>query len=266
MKKLFIFLLTLVLLFVPLNVCALENRFETAHDFYCYFTAHHKFPDYVCGVYSENGGLKHLTIMVLEGEEGQKGKEEILYWIKDDSTVSFSYGKYSYNYLSSIQDEVVKCFGTDTGFVAAAVSDNRNLVEVGVLKERKDSEKTNELISELTEKYGDAICFFYTDLIYTYDDIGGANNTFDTITVSENTFFSLWLFVGVLLVLLVVVVALWLVTVSHRKKLLVTVQGHTKDLSNKFSNKKIEAMVQNTQEDVPLELEERILNKIDNKN
>ena len=104
MKKLTAVLLVLTLLFgFSLTAFAEEAKFEKMKDLNNYWAENDAYPDWFCGVWTETGSLNNLVVAVLDTEEGERGKQEILDLIEDDSSVTFTYGEYSRNYLVSVQ-------------------------------------------------------------------------------------------------------------------------------------------------------------------
>lgn len=264
MKKAVVCLLTLVLLLTSVNAVAAESRFDTAGEMYSYFQAHGKFPDYFCGMWSTDGSMYKMTISVLDTEEGEKGKQEILDWVRDDEGITFTYAEYSLNFLWQIHDEAVGYFKADAGVVSAAVCDDKNIIEVGILEEYKDNEKTKEIIKSLSDKYGDAVSVKYTDLNYCIDEVTGV------VTPAEKLVFATDTADGNFKVYLIFAVAAFLmagtlcfVVMNYRRKSLVTPDGHTVTVNRKLSRKQIEAMVKAREAEVPPDLKDRVFKEIE---
>lgn len=112
------------------------------------------YPAYVCGVWTEDNG-KTLIVSVLDSEEGEAGKREILELIADDSSVSFEYGKYSKNDLLRAQNEINTAF-PGKGVMSTALSEKENLIIVGVDMENA-SDELSDLTDSLSDRYGDRI-------------------------------------------------------------------------------------------------------------
>ncbi len=266
MKRLTAFLVAMIFLLIPINAFAEESRFDTAHDMYNYFSAHNNFPDYFCGMWSTDGTMYNLTISVLNNEEGEKGKQEILDWVRNDEGITFAYGKYSLNFLNQVQDEAVEYFKADAGVVTAGVYDDRNLVEVGILEEYKDNDKTKQIIASLTEKYGDAVSIYYTGPLYFTDDKLGIENTVKLNSFANEMNNRWWFYIVVSITLILTAAALWFAVAKQRKNTLVTADGHTIELNHSFSDKYLEAMVKNSGPNVPSDLKAKILKEIETRN
>ena len=264
MKKTAVFLIFIFLLLTPINAFADDGRFDTAGEMYHYFQAHKKFPDYFCGMWSTDGSVYNMTIAVLNTEEGEKGKQEILDWVRKDEGITFTYGKYSLNHLWQIHDEVVGYFRSDAGLVLAAIHDDENFIEVGVLEEYKDNEKTKGIIKSLTDKYGDAVSVRYTGSIYAYDENAGIVHTAEKLTFATDTADSPFGMFGVFAVLVFLMSGtLWFVVMNYRRKSLVTTDGNTISISPKLSDKQLENMVKSVEAEVPSDLKDRIFKEIE---
>ena len=139
-----------------ITVSAEAAMYETAGDlFQAWCNGSAQRPDYICGVWSTDGGYTNLTFGIQNTDEGKRGKQEILDMIVDDSTVSFEYQKYSENYLNQIQEEIIPYFQKDLGMVSCGVYVMENRVEIEIHKDRKNDPATKEMVKEFKEKYGD---------------------------------------------------------------------------------------------------------------
>jgi len=276
MKRLTLVLILLIFLLFPFNVLADEGRFDTAHDMYYYFYAHRKYPDYFCGMWSTDGSMNNLTLSVLDSEEGEKGKQELLDWIRDDEGITFVYGKYSLNYLMQVKNEITGYLKDGTGVVTVGILDNKNVVEVGILKDSIDNEETKEVVETLQEKYGDAVSFYYTGLIYTLEDkdVIGSVVEFAPDFRTDMVEFSpkpdrasgrLWIYVGFSALVILTISAVWFVFGYRRKKVFVTAHGQTETVRPKPSVKEVELIIKNTQAEVSADLEDRIMKEIQSK-
>lgn len=162
MKKFITAAMTLLLL---LTCCtpafAAKGKYRTAGELYQAW--HEDTPDYICGVWSTDGGSENLTFGIQDNAAGEAGKQEILDLIQDDSTVSFVYQTYSRNELLQIQWELYAYLQQDLGMVYTSLHEAENRIEVGIYKPRVQEPATMEMIDELTAKYKDAISISYTD-------------------------------------------------------------------------------------------------------
>lgn len=169
MRKRIIPLVAILLICVfSMSVYAKDSKYQSAGDLFASWDEN--FPDYICGVWSTNGGTKNLTFGIPNTEAGEAGKKEILDLIEDDSTATFVYQKYSRNYLTSIMEALNDYFEKDLGLVFAGLNDWENRINLGIIKERAENdEQTKAMINELREKFGDAIAIEYTDsYVYLY--------------------------------------------------------------------------------------------------
>lgn len=170
MKRLFTSLLcAFMVIFAPFHVSAEEgSKFETAGDLYEYWTSKSGLPCYISGVWSTDGGVIDLTFGVTNNEAGREGARQILEWIADDSTVTIVYQTYALKYLYDIQAEIERYLEDDIGFRAVGVYFETNRVEVDVDQKRLDDPNTNAVIHALTEQYGNAVYFKFSNGQYHF--------------------------------------------------------------------------------------------------
>jgi len=121
----------------PIPAAASENAFRTAGDLLQFWMGRKSFPesaypDYVTGVWSTDGGIDNLTIGVTKDEAGEAGKEEILSWIEDDSSVTFAYQSYPHRELMKIQGNLVSSLNDETGAYAIGVDEMENRVHIDI--------------------------------------------------------------------------------------------------------------------------------------
>ncbi len=160
MKKTMIFVITLIVVLF----CFTGGAFaESKDNFYVFEELFQQwqqngYPDYVCGVWIKNGDGDRITVSVLKGEEGEKGKREILEYIGNKTSVSFEYGEYSYNELLSVRNEIMKD-SLEKHILSAGVSNQANKVYVGMNLHSGTDEQTEKTMSELKALYGDMIVF-----------------------------------------------------------------------------------------------------------
>lgn len=119
------------------------------------------FPDYVCGVWSTDGGSENLTISLTDDEKGEAGKREILESVADDSTITLAYARFPRNELCEAQKVVTERFqayGLDTEIFSAGLLEQENVVEVGLDLKNAD-EEMKRFIEECQYTFGDKIRF-----------------------------------------------------------------------------------------------------------
>ncbi len=249
MKKLIILLAAFLVFSV--TVSAQEAVYNSAGDLFAAWDEN--FPDYICGVWSTNGGTKNLTFGIPENELGEAGKQEILDLIEDDSTASFVYQKYSKNYLLSIMKDMDEYFEKHLGLTFAGVNDWDNRVTLGIIKERAENdEQTKAMINELREKYGDAIEIEHTNsyvTLYTTDVkneiLSGKGYMFFTSAAA-----------------LIFAFAAALGFTAMRRRALVTSNGETVTAEHHITKKQTKDLIKNSVPDFPKSLDRKIYDSI----
>ena len=257
MRKLFVLLISaLLIFFCTMSVCAAEVQYSTAGDLYA--ACHNDLPDYICGVWSTDGGDTNLTFGIQNNASGNAGKQEILELIENDSTVTFVYQEFSRNYLLQIQKEIDEYFEKDLGLISTGLDDMNNCIVVGILKERKDNADTQAMIHEIAEKYGKAVSLEYTDKVV------------HTLTMDENGTYT-WmspytqpmLFLP-LAVMIVVLIGVAFMIAVRRKMLFLQMDRGTVVSVTPLSSKEVEDMVQNSDCKIPSDLKQKVMTAIHN--
>lgn len=248
MKKLFALILAVVLICsCSIIVSAEEAKYNTAGELYEAW--YENLPDYICGVWSTDGGTNNLTFGIKNNAAGNAGKQEMLDLVKNNSTLTFVYQEYSRNYLLQIQREIDEYMKKELGLISTALNEQNNCIELGILKERKDDVATQDMIKEVTDRYGNAVTVEYTDAIYA-------------LTTDMN---GLWTSQHIILIMGIVVVFLagmFFVFQKRNVLLLQTNNGATVSTATSPSTKEVENLVRKTQYDIPSELDQRIMNEI----
>lgn len=249
MKKIFTLILTIVFICsCSIIASAAESKYNTAGELYEAWCEN--LPDYICGVWSTDGGANNLTFGIQNNADGNAGKQEMLSLVKNDSTLTFVYQEYSRNYLLQIQREIDEYMIKDLGLVETALDEQNNCIELGILTERKDDVNTQNMLEEIIDKYGKAVRVHYTDKIFDL-----------TISVEkpfQSQHFLLYI-VGIITVLLV---GLFFVFQKRNILLLQTNNGATVSATTYPSTKEVENLVRKTQYDIPSELDQRIMREI----
>lgn len=253
MKKIIIFLLILLL---TLTVSA-ESQFKNAGELFQYWEGNDAYPDYVCGVWSTDGGYINLTIAVLDTEEGNSGKEEILDLIENDATVTFAYGEYSYNYLRHVQDELEPYYGTETGLISSGVDVMGSRVNIGILTDKMNSPEALTMLEELRGKYGDVFTVEADEMVY---DLMLEEKLPTIVTTPMQTARDYTAFVVICASLLFLLTFILL-----RRKVAVTDTGDSVTHSA-LSKRDVEDMISESTVDYPDELDEKIGNRIKKEN
>lgn len=265
MKKFVSVLMVLILMCAfTFNVSA--EQFEKMKDLNNYWDSNDAYPDWFCGIWTETGSLDNLIVAVLDTEEGNNGKLEILDLIEDDLSVSFTYGEYSRNYLINIQHSLFTDEMRELGLSYSAFLDDKSRLEIGILKSFKDNPETMNKLEELKEEYGDIFIVKYTEgvaleesLIYTAD-IPSIANTIITVAESKPDYI---VYVAVFVSVLLSLTCLIFVLKYQRKLMLVTATGETVDAYVKLTTKEVERLIESAEADLPSDLEEKVMKKID---
>lgn len=259
MKKIIALLLTTILLSALTFSFNAQAVFETAYDLNQMWAPSNTYPDYVCGVWSNDGSQYNLTIAVLDTEEGNRGKEEILELIEDDSSVTFTYGEYSRNYLTDVQDELIKLYKTNEehGLISTALNEYENRIALGILKEYKGNEKTELLLSDLKAQYGDIFTVSYCDP--PVEEVLITAPVGEAVTLDTKPHLS----TIILIILLLTSVAFMVI----RKRNAYVMKTNTGKSLTAVSptEKEIEHAIKNTDIDYPQALDKKVMDEIDNK-
>lgn len=238
-----------------------QTTYPTLFDLFQHW-CNDNYPDYVTGIWSNDGSSYNLTVGVTNDEAGEAGKQEILSLIEDDASVTFVTQTYSHNYLRQIQDELVPYFKQKPGMVATGVSEMGNCVDVEFLTEKANDETTLNFIAELQQKYGDAISVSYTEgytLRHTTEEIG-LSNPLAPSTVGKTSFSPL-LIAGLIMILLLV----FGVYFALRKRFVPMMQtndGGTVTHTGKISVKEVEELVKDSSLTVSKDVDEKVFERI----
>ncbi len=257
MKKIITVLTIFILIFAFSIPTFAQAPFSTADDLYQMW-APSNFPDYVCGVWSNDGSMNNLTIAVLDTVEGNNGKKEILELIEDDSSVTFTYGQYSRNYLTDVQKEVDKHFKNheEHGLIGTALLEMEGKIGLHILKEYEGSKNTKKLLADLTSQYGDIFSVTYGDAF--------VEDTMQLIAPIENSnvhrnYPSLS---TISLVLILVSSVTFMVLRKRRAKAMRTTDGEIVT-STALTDKEVENEIKNSSIPYPQTLDTKISEKID---
>jgi len=142
----------------------IDGKYATMGDLYQAWGGYVGYPDYVCGVWSTDGGMASMTVAVTDDAAGEKGKEEILSMLANPETVIFTTQKYSYRELQQVMDEITARMGGDSPIVACGVYEMENAVHVTVNKDHQDAEDT---MARLTAQYGDLVVVEDGELLFS---------------------------------------------------------------------------------------------------
>ena len=131
------------------------ETYATMGDLYQAWGGYVGYPDYVCGVWSTDGGMINMTVAVTDDKAGEQGKEEILSLLANPETVTFTTHKYSYRELLIVNDEIVaQMMVGGSPIVACGIYEMENKVQVSV---PETAENAETVARELSVKYGDKL-------------------------------------------------------------------------------------------------------------
>ena len=85
-----------------------DGKYSTMGALYQAWGGDMGYPDYVCGVWSTDGGMSNMTVAVTKNDAGEKGKEEILSMLTNTDSVTFVYQVYRYSELLAVNEEIVE--------------------------------------------------------------------------------------------------------------------------------------------------------------
>ena len=245
MKKLLIMLFSVLFVFsCAVVVSAEEAQYSNAGELYEAWAEN--LPDYICGVWSTDGGYSNLTFGIQDNEAGNAGKQKMLDLIENDSSITFVYQEYSRNYLLQIQREIDEYMKLDLGLVSTGLYDTRNCIELG-------NSDTQKMIKEITDKYGNAVSVTYTDARFEL-----------TLGEEKDPMAQYSLFLPVFLVAVAVLGMLFIV-IQKRGVLLQTGNGTTMVSTTAPTGKEVEEMVMKSSHKTSSKLDKKIMNAI-NKN
>lgn len=150
-----------------------EGKYATMGDLYQAWGGYEGYPEYICGVWSTDGGMSNMTVAVTKDKAGERGKEEILSLLENPNSVTFTYQSYSYQELQKVNEAVVKrMIAGDRSIVACGIYEMENKVHISVLETAENAEETAQ---ELVKTYGDKVTvelgamLFDTTMEETYD-------------------------------------------------------------------------------------------------
>lgn len=219
------------------------------------------YPDYVTGVWSNDGSSYNLTIGITGDAAGEAGKQEILNLVEDDASVIFAPQTYTHNYLMQIQDDLLPYFKQDLGLVASGLYDRENYVGVEILSAKANDEATLNFIAELEQKYGDAVSISYSEGYATTTDEIGLSNPLAPST-GGNSSFSPLLAAGLILLSLLVF-GLYFALRKRFVPVMQTNAGGTVAHTDTLSVKDVEKILKESSLTVSREVDEKVINLID---
>ena len=150
-----------------------EGKYATMGELYQAWGGYAGYPDYICGVWSTDGGMSNMTVAVTKDKAGERGKAEILSLLENPNSVTFTYQSYSYQELQEVNEAIVsRMMAGDQSIVACGIYEMENKVHISVLETAENAEKTAQ---KLVKTYGDKVTvelgamLFDTTMEETYD-------------------------------------------------------------------------------------------------
>lgn len=132
-----------------------DGKYSSMGALYQAWGGYEGYPDYVCGVWSTDGGLTNMTVAVTKDETGEQGKGEILSLLKNTDTVTFTYQSYTYGELREVNDAIVdRMMAGGSPIVSCGIYEMENKVHISVLETAENAETVAQ---ELLEQYGDKV-------------------------------------------------------------------------------------------------------------
>lgn len=256
MRKILVYFLSFLLVcsLFPYESAAEAGIYPTAGDLWEQWCKEGQIPDYITGIWSTDGTTENLTFGLLPGEEGELGREEILSWIADDSTVSFTTQTYSRNYLMQIMEDVNTYFDLGLGFISAGPNEYANVVYIELHRDYETNPASLAAVAELEEKYGSAVSISFTDTVYVITVETVANSPLMLISPLHpaDPASPLPVLLGLCVLLLLGIVC------THRRRL-VLLQGDTAVVSSAS----LEDQIRRSEPEVPAALDARMAETID---
>ena len=262
-------ILILAMCFLIMCSCAVmvsaedSGAYENAGQLYDAWMRQGGVPDYISGVWSTDGGSINLTFGVVKGEEGEKGKQEILALIKDDSTVTIVYQTYSRNYLYRIQKEIEETyFENGLGLVAAGVKEKENRLAFWIHVDYADNVDTLAMIRQVTEQYGDVVSFAYVDY-YIEHSAGKQPTSTAPVLVMINPQNQMMSFGFAMVMCAIVLASFLLMQMQKRRVMAVAADGSAIALEkSQISQKEIEETIRKTEIQIPESLDHRVMQSV----
>ena len=251
-KYLIVFFSVLFIFTCTVAVSAEEAQYSDAGELYEAWAEN--LPDYICGVWSTDGGYSNLTFGIQNNEAGNTGKQRMLDLIENDSSINFVYQEYSRNYLLQIQREIDEYMKLDLGLISTGLYDTRNCIELGILAERKNDTETQAMVKEITDKYGSAVSVTYTDAIIQM-----------TLGEEKNPNAQHLLFLPVFLVVVALLGVLFIVS-QKRGVLFQTGNGTTVVSTTVPTGKEVEGMIKKSSYKASPKLDKKIMDSISENN
>ncbi len=130
-----------------------DGAYATAADL---FESYYKdgYPDYIAGIWTENGTSYPITIALTDDAAGKAGRQEVLRLIADDNSVTFATATYSYNYLKQAQEAVIGYMKQDIGIYGCGVVEKENRVSMMIYEEKVGDPVLKAALADLAQTWG----------------------------------------------------------------------------------------------------------------
>ncbi len=231
----------------------IDGKYATIGDLYQAWGGYEGYPDYVCGMWSTDGGMTSMTVAVTDDEAGESGRQEILSLLADPNTVTFTTQKYSYRELQKVMDAITAQMDGDSPIVACGVYEMENAVHVTVNKNHQAAEET---IARLTAQYGDLVVVEAGEMIFS---VLHCDTPFEQAAVDLTAKPTIGNYLP--LILLLTVLALAALTVAFKRPARVTNTGKV-ITEGKPTRAQVEAAISEHSETPPDRVEEQLKKKL----
>lgn len=231
----------------------IDGKYATIGDLYQAWGGYEGYPDYVCGMWSTDGGMTSMTVAVTDDEAGESGRQEILSLLADPNTVTFTTQKYSYRELQKVMDAITAQMDGDSPIVACGVYEMENAVHVTVNKNHQAAEET---IARLTAQYGDLVVVEAGEMIFS---VLHCDTPFEQVAVDLTAKPTIGNYLP--LILLLTVLALAALTVAFKRPARVTNTGKV-ITEGKPTRAQVEAALSEHSETPPDRVEEQLKKKL----
>ena len=231
----------------------IDGKYATIGDLYQAWGGYEGYPDYVCGMWSTDGGMTSMTVAVTDDEAGESGRQEILSLLADPNTVTFTTQKYSYRELQKVMDAITAQMDGDSPIVACGVYEMENAVHVTVNKNHQAAEET---IARLTAQYGDLVVVEAGEMIFS---VLHCDTPFEQVAVDMTAKPTIGNYLP--LILLLTVLALAALTVAFKRPARVTNTGKV-ITEGKPTRAQVEAALSEHSETPPDRVEEQLKKKL----
>ena len=240
---------------------------KTINDLFQYWEMN-EYPDYVCGVWSTDGSQDNLTVGVLQNDEGENGKKEILDKIENDDAVTFVYQEYSKNYLFEVQNFLFGYYktvqdGVEECIASSSIDETNNVCIVSVLEDKENDERVTALLSELVTKFGKAVKVEYgAQIVDTYVDTGNVTTgTVNATSPATDPKEAIPLISGGI-VLIIFGLIYYMITKKKGVMQAQTPENVVIPVYSFNTKKEIEAMIKNAEITAPISIDEKIKEKM----